>query len=82
MTISIGKGKLLSIFVFLITIVVLAGPAMVKTEIRLYALKSIGLAQQPPESSEDYLSLAIAKNGTAPRITMELWQMGIQVSNG
>jgi hypothetical protein len=66
MMISIGKGKLLAIFVFLIPIVLLvllAGPAMVKTKIRLYMPKSKSLAEQPPKSSEDYLSVTIAKDG-------------------
>jgi hypothetical protein len=68
MMILIGKGKFLSIFVFLITVflitaVLLAGPAMVKTKIRLYMPKSKSLAEQPPKSSEDYLSMTIAKVG-------------------
>jgi len=63
MMIRIGKGKLLAIFVFLIAIVLLAGPAMVKTKIRLYMPKSKSLAEQPPKSSEDYLSVTIAKDG-------------------
>jgi hypothetical protein len=63
LVIGIGKGKLLSIFVFLIAMVLLAGPAMVKTKIRRYTPESISPAEHPPKRSEDYLSVTIAKDG-------------------